>query len=109
MPLEPEEFIPYDQNNANRVEFKKVPLGDRLPDSSNESDSSETEDYIMGKKKYERKSSINMPVHFTEAIIKRLSTGGIRPDQALVMAQEAECQKRMEGLDTEILGNGRVA
>ena len=36
-----------------------------------------------------------MPVPFTEAIIKRLSTGGIRPDQALTMAQEAEYAKKM--------------
>ena len=82
-----------------------MPLGDRLPDSSDDSDSEETEDFIMSKKKYARSNSINVPVPFTEAIIKRLSTGGIRPDQALILAQEAEYKKKMEGLDTEMLKN----
>ena len=100
------DFNPYadqkpDQSKGeeDRTEFKKVPLGDRLPDSSDDSDSEETEDFIMSKKKYARSNSINVPVPFTEAIIKRLSTGGIRPDQALILSQEAEYKKKMEGLD----------
>ena len=52
----------------------------------------------MSKKKFARSNSINVPVPFTEAIIKRLSTGGIRPDQALILAQEAEYKKKMEAL-----------
>ena len=73
-----------------------------LPDSSSnsndDSDSEETEDFLMSKKKFARSNSINVPVPFTEAIIKRLSTGGIRPDQALILAQEAEYKKKMEAL-----------
>ena len=44
-----------------------------------------------------------MPVPFTEGIITRLSTGGIRPDQAMILAQEAEYKKRMEVLDSQVL------
>ena len=94
---------------SSRVQYKKVPLGDRLPDSCSDSDSEAAEDYLMEQNKFRRKSSINMPVPFTEAIIKRLSTGGIRPDQALIMAQEAEYAKRMEQLDDDLLERNRVA
>ena len=84
-----------------------------MPDSSDsaDSDSDGQEDFILSNAKntkgkgraVERKLSVNMPVPFTEAIIKRLSTGGIRPDQAMILAQEAEYKKRMEVLDSEML------
>ena len=74
------EVLALEEVQSSRVQYKKVPIGERLPDSCSDSDSEAAEDYLMAQNKFRRKSSINMPVPFTEAIIKRLSTGGIRPD-----------------------------
>ena len=50
-----------------------------------------------------------MPVPFTEAIIKRLSTGGLRPDEALIMAQEAEYAKKMQQLDNDFFDKNQIS